>query len=205
VLTPWTVRNYRTLHVFAPVRDNFWLECWAGNDGSTFESNDRWAHPASNPAEMERFQTLGEAGYLAEKHTLTVNLIQQHPALFVEASLHRAVSFWTAYWSLSRAYLEDEPTQIPDMLFSIALAIFMILGARRLWREDRTAALPYVILMALFPVIYFFTHASPDYRQPIEPEIIALVSAGVLFLRRFHRPALEPTPATEPVERVLTV
>src|SRR6185437_15623687 len=72
VLTPWTIRNYRTLHIITPVRDNFWLESWAGNDGSTFESNDRWAHPASNPAEMERFQQLGEAAYLAEKHTLAV-------------------------------------------------------------------------------------------------------------------------------------
>jgi 4-amino-4-deoxy-L-arabinose transferase and related glycosyltransferases of PMT family len=183
ILTPWTVRNYRTLHVIAPVRDNFWLETWAGNDGRTFESNDRWAHPASNPAEMQHFQALGEAGYLAEKHTLAVNFIEQHPAFFLKASLRRAVCFWTAYWSFSRAYLADQPTEIPDMLFSIALAIFMLLGARRLWREDKTAALPYLLLMALFPVAYFFTHASPDYRQPIEPEIIALVSAGILALR----------------------
>lgn len=188
ILTPWTVRNYRALHVIAPVRDNFWLETWAGNDGRTFESNDRWAHPASNPAEMQRFQALGEAGYLAEKHTLAVNFIEQHPAFFLKASLRRAVCFWTAYWSFSRAYLADQPTEIPDMLFSIALAIFMLLGARRLWREDKTAALPYLILMALFPVAYFFTHASPDYRQPIEPEIIALVSAGILALRATRKP-----------------
>lgn len=202
VLTPWTVRNYRALHVIAPVRDNFWLECWAGNDGRTFESNDRWAHPASNPAEMQRFQTLGEARYLAEKHTLAVNFIEQHPALFLKASLHRALSFWTAYWSFSRAYLADEPTEIPDMLFSIALAIFMLLGTRSLWREDKTAGLPYIILMALFPLAYFFTHTSPDYRQPIEPEIIALVSAGILALRSakisVKPPLLTDTPARIP-------
>lgn len=185
VLTPWTVRNYRALHLITPVRDNFWLECWAGNDGSTFESNDRRAHPASNPAEMQRFETLGEARYLAEKHALAVNFIRQHPGTFIKSSLRRALCFWTAYWSFSRAYLADQPTQIPDMFFSIGLTIFMLIGARRLWVRDRTAALPYVILMALFPLTYCFTHASPDYRQPIEPEIIALVSAGVLSLRRF--------------------
>jgi 4-amino-4-deoxy-L-arabinose transferase-like glycosyltransferase len=199
VLTPWTVRNYRTLHVIAPVRDNFWLECWAGNDGRTFESNDRWVHPASNPAEMQRFQTLGEAGYLVEKHTLAVNFITQHPAFFLKATLRRAVTFWTAYWSFSRAYLADQPTQIPDMLFSIALAIFMLLGARRLWLEDRTAALPYVILMALFPLAYFFTHATPDYRQPIEPEIIALVSVGILSLRSAKKVVKPSLHAEEPV------
>ena len=201
ILTPWTVRNYRALHVIAPVRDNFWLECWAGNDGRTFESNDRWAHPASNPAEMQRFQTLGEVGYLAEKHTLAVNFIEQHPAVFLKTSLRRALCFWTAYWSFSRAYLADQPTEIPDMLFSIALAIFMLLGARRLWREDKTAALPYVILMALFPLAYFFTHASPDYRQPIEPEMIALVSAGILALRSAKKP-VNPSVLTNPPELI---
>ncbi|WP_348268137.1 glycosyltransferase family 39 protein [Edaphobacter sp. DSM 109919] len=191
VLTPWTVRNYRALHMLTPVRDNFWLECWAGNDGSTFESNDRWAHPASNPTEMQRFESLGEARYLAEKHTLAVTFIRQHPVVFLKNSFRRALCFWTAYWSFSRAYLADQPTQIPDMFFSIGLTIFMLVGARKLWLRDKTAALPYVILMALFPFTYFFTHASPDYRQPIEPEIIALVSTGILSLKRFNRPALK--------------
>jgi 4-amino-4-deoxy-L-arabinose transferase-like glycosyltransferase len=52
VLMPWTARNYRAMHFVGPVRDNFWLECWAGNNGDTFESNAVWAHPASNPAQM---------------------------------------------------------------------------------------------------------------------------------------------------------
>jgi len=192
VLAPWTVRNYRALHVLAPVRDNFWLECWAGNDGSTFESNDRWAHPASNPAEMQKFVSEGEARYLAEKHVLAASFIRRHPAAFLKNSLRRALCFWTAYWSFSRAYLEDQPTQVPDMFFSLGLLIFMLLGARRLWREDKTAALPYLILMALFPVVYFVTHASPDYRQPIEPEIIALVSAGILSIRPAQKSVKPP-------------
>ena len=49
MLTPWTIHNYRAMHFVGPVRDNFWLECWAGNNGDTFESNAVWAHPASNP------------------------------------------------------------------------------------------------------------------------------------------------------------
>lgn len=199
VLTPWTIRNYRTLHIITPIRDNFWLESWAGNDGSTFESNDHWAHPASNPTEMERFQTLGEVRYLAEKHVLAVAFIQQHPRIFLKNSLRRGLCFWTAYWSFSPAYLRDQPTEIPDMLFSIPLAIFMLIGARRLWREDKTSALPYIILLTLFPFTYFFTHASPDYRQPIEPEIIALVSAGVLSVISAKNPVKPVMHSDEPV------
>lgn len=185
VLTPWTVRNYRALHVLTPVRDNFWLESWAGNDGSTFESNDRWAHPASNPIEMQKFVAAGEVRYLAEKQARTVNVIRQHPSVFIKSSLRRAVCFWTGYWSLSAAYLKDQPTEIPDMFFSVGITLLMFFGARRLWQQDRTAALPYILLIALFPAAYFLTHASPDYRQPIEPEIVALASIGILSLKRF--------------------
>ncbi len=105
VLTPWSIRNYRTLHVLDPVRDNFWLESWAGNDGNTFESNDRWAHPASSPVEMQKFVSAGETRYLAEKHALAMNFIHQHPFLFIKFSLHRALCFWTGYWSFNPDYL----------------------------------------------------------------------------------------------------
>ncbi len=187
VLTPWIVRNYRTLHVLHPVRDNFWLESWAGNDGNTFESNDRWAHPASSPAEMQKFVAVGETRYLAEKQALAMNFIHQHPFLFIKFSLHRALCFWTGYWSFNPDYLRDEPTEIPDMFFSVGITFFMLFGARSLWRQDRAAALPYMILIAIFPITYYFTHASPDYRQPIEPEILALVSVGLLSFREFGR------------------
>lgn len=190
VLTPWTVRNYRALHVLDPVRDNFWLESWAGNDGNTFESNDRWAHPASNPIEMQKYVSAGETPYLTEKHVLAMNFIHQHPFLYIKSSLHRALCFWTGYWSFNPDYLRDEPTEIPDMFFSIGLTLFMLFGARSLWSQDRTSALPYVILVAIFPITYYLTHASPDYRQPIEPEILALVSAGLLSFREFGKSLL---------------
>ena len=35
----------------------------------------------------------------------------------------------------------------------------------------------------IFPLPYYFTHSSADYRQPIEPEIIVLVTAGIFGLR----------------------
>ena len=197
VLAPWTVRNYRALHTLTPVRDNFWLECWAGNDGNTFESNDRWAHPASNPAEMQEFQSLGEIRYLARAQDLAKNYIHLHPFLFIQASLHRALCFWTGYWSFDRPYLDDQPTEIPNIFFSTALTIWMLIGLRKLWRSDRSTALPYVVLMAIFPLTYFLTHASPDYRQPIEPEILALVSAGILSLKKFAPPKFEQALSTE--------
>ena len=67
--------------------------------------------------------------------------------------------------------------------------MLMLVGSRSFWNQDRRGALPYLVLIGLFPLTYYFTHASPDYRQPIEPEVIVLVAVGVLWLKRMTRPA----------------
>jgi 4-amino-4-deoxy-L-arabinose transferase-like glycosyltransferase len=184
VLTPWTIHNYRALHVVRPVRDNFWMECWAGNNGDTFESNAKWAHPASSDVEMQRFVSVGEIAYLAEKQVLATNFIRQHPVFFVEVSLRRAFSYWTGFWSFAPAYLQQEPLQNADILFCTGMSVLMLIGAFSFWRRDGTTALPYLMLIALFPLTYYVTHASPDYRQPMEPEITVLAVLGVQSMRR---------------------
>lgn len=184
ILTPWTIHNYRTLHVVRPVRDNFWMECWAGNNGDTFESNAKWAHPASSEVEMKRFVSVGEISYLAEKQALATNFIRQHPAFFVAVSLRRVFCYWTGFWSFAPAYLQQEPLQNADIFFCTSMTVLMLIGALNFWRGDRMTALPYLLLIALFPLTYYVTHASPDYRQPIEPEIIVLAVIGVQSLRR---------------------
>jgi hypothetical protein len=40
-----------------------------------------------------------------------------------------------------------------------------------------------VALVAVFPIPYYLTHASMDYRQPIEPELAIVVTAGMLAVR----------------------
>jgi hypothetical protein len=172
------------------VRDNFWLECWAGNNGDTFESNAVWAHPASNPVEMQRFEAVGEIAYIAEKKTLAMNFIEQNPAFFAGLSLRRAFSYWTGFWSFSPAYLTKEPLEIADVFFCTSVTVLMLLGARRFWRRDWVSALPYLVLITIFPITYYFTHATPDYRQPIEPEVVVLVVMGILSLKRITRPAV---------------
>src|ERR1700730_5672407 len=71
----------------SPIRDGFWLEFWAGNSGDTSTSNPAWAHPASNPVEMQKFIAEGETAYFAHKHTMAVSFVRHHPLLFPGFSL----------------------------------------------------------------------------------------------------------------------
>jgi 4-amino-4-deoxy-L-arabinose transferase-like glycosyltransferase len=183
VLGLWAIRNDRVMHAVSPIRDGFWLEFWAGNSGDTFMSNPAWAHPASNPVEMQKFETEGETAYLAHKHTLAVSFVRHHPLLFAGVSLRRAVRFWTGFWSFQPDYLQSEPLDVANVFFCTCITLFMLRGIWRWWKKDRTHASPFLMMLLVFPVPYYLTHSSMDYRQPIEPQIVILVTIGLFEIR----------------------
>ena len=180
VCLPWAIRNQRMFHQPTFIRDGFWLEFWAGNNGDMFESNAGWAHPASNPVEMARYEAVTEPEYMAEKRDLAVQFLERHPGFFLKATLRRTFCFWTGLWSLDRRYVAKDPTEIPDFFYCTTVSLLAFWGARRWWRADRGAALPYIAAIVLFPLTYYVTHTTPDYRQPIEPLIVVLAVVGVL-------------------------
>jgi 4-amino-4-deoxy-L-arabinose transferase-like glycosyltransferase len=198
VVGPWTVRNDRVMHAASPIRDGFWLEFWAGNAGDTSESNPSWAHPASNPVEMQKFEAEGETAYLDHKHAMAVSFVRHHPLIFAGVSLRRAIRYWTGFWSFRRNYLQSEPLDVPNVFFCTCITLFMFRGIWRLWREDRSHAIPYLFLLIAFPLPYYLTHSSMDYRQPIEPQIVILVAIGIFGFRNWAAPAqLQKVNATE--------
>jgi hypothetical protein len=83
--------------------------------------------------------------------------------------------------------MDREPTELPDMFQCIAITLLMLRGAWRFWRLSRAAALPYLILIGVFPLAYYITHPLMDYRQPIEPAIVVLAVAGALPFRFLKR------------------
>jgi 4-amino-4-deoxy-L-arabinose transferase-like glycosyltransferase len=179
VCTPWTIRNMRVMHSFFFIRDGFALEAYAGNNGDTHESNSAWAHPASNPVEMQKYEREGEIRYMAEKHNLFVSFVKAHPGFFVVATARRIVRFWTGYWSFSPEYLKYEPFDLPNVPFCLFLLWATIRGVRRWMRDNWRSAVPYLIALVVFPLPYYITHSSMEYRQPLEPILIIMVSVGL--------------------------
>jgi 4-amino-4-deoxy-L-arabinose transferase-like glycosyltransferase len=194
VLTPWTIRNERVMHAHFFMRDGLAGEAWAGNNGDTHESNSAWTHPASNLVEMQKYERMGEIAYMQEKHDLVVDFAKHHPGFVAVATLRRIVRFWTGFWSFSPGYLKYEPFDLPNVPFCLFLIYFVSRGIKRWWKQDAGAVLPYVIALAIFPIPYYLTHASMDYRQPIEPIMILLVCIG-LFGTVPRETILEPSQA----------
>jgi hypothetical protein len=128
---------------------------------------------------MQRYTAEGEIAYMAEKHALAADWVAHHKLFFAGLCVRRALRFWTGYWSFSRRYLAVEPLDLPNVPFCIFLTYFMVRGLGRWWRDDAASALPYAIAIAIFPIPYYLTHSSADYRQPIEPIIVLLVCVGL--------------------------
>ena len=185
VLTPWMARNYRTLGILCPVRDNFWLEFYSGNYGDS-SLNPVAAHPVNNPVEMQKYLSMGEKAFLAEKHTLAIASIKDHPLFIVRKTMRRIFYYWTGFWSFSADELQREPYSPGNVFYCCCISLLMLRGVLRLWRLNRSAALPYLVLIAVFPLTYYLTYPLMDYRQPIEPAILVLAVSGALPFRRLH-------------------
>lgn len=196
VLTPWTLRNYRALGVIVPIRDNIWLELYADDFGNA--PNDHTSpptcngrpYPASSPVEMQKYLSMGEIPYLAEKRALSLDDLKNHPhyAFLVVKTLRRIVYYWTGFWSFSAQELQDQPATPGTVFYVSSVTFFMLLGIRRLWRTNRTALMPYLLLIGVFPITYYLTHPMMDYRQPLEPAVVVLGVAGAISLRRVKAP-----------------
>ena len=186
VIAPWTIRNYLAVGTFCPVQDNSWQGFYAGNFGDSSGPDPASASPASNPVEMQAFLQMGEPAYLAQKHTLAAEWVRRHPFSFASAALRRAVYFWSGFWSFSRDYMQRGTVNISGIVFVGSITLLMLRGIRRFSRMNPSAGLPYLALVGVFPVAYYFSHSIIGFRQPIEPAILVLAIAGLFPLRQVH-------------------
>jgi hypothetical protein len=72
---------------------------------------------------------------------------------------------------------------VPNVFFCTGITILMFRGLLRWWKADPNSAIPYLILLVVFPIPYYLTHSSMDYRQPIEPEVVMLVTISIFGFR----------------------
>lgn len=162
VLFPWTIRNYEDFHRVIPVRDNFGLELWIGNhEGVTHRYDSDF--PILDPTEFNR---LGEIRFMESKRDIALRFIGQHPVEFVRLSARRFLLYWTG------------PDPVAWTLISLMAAIGMVMALR----SRGLGAVPYVIVLLMFPVVYYVTHTFPTYRHPTEPVMLLLAAYATVTL-----------------------
>jgi 4-amino-4-deoxy-L-arabinose transferase-like glycosyltransferase len=179
VVAPWFARNYRVFHRFIPLRDNMGMVLRLGTKSST----PYWAAvdlgPWHNDSEWEEFRREGEIGYMAAKKRQAIGSIEADPGWYVWRTLRRAVFLWTGYWSLSRSYLEQEPLDPLNILFSTTLTVLALIGLRTVFRWERWRGVPYALVLFSFPLVFYLTQPEHYYLRPIDPMFVVLAVFAV--------------------------
>lgn len=100
---------------------------------------------------------LGEVAYYADRRKEAIDWISTHPVPFLRLTALRVAYFWIT------------PVYGPAKgLFMAALTVGGVVGLWMLFRVRWPHAVTFLAIWLLFPLPYYFTHASPRYRYPID-------------------------------------
>ena len=179
-LAPWTARNYAAFGRWIPVKDNFGLEFWLGNNSSVKRNWSPDRHPVGDRQETQRLLQLGEVSYMQLKQREAVEFIEAHPGTFLKLVIGRFEDTWTGFgdvpfdrWvnalRLGKAYIG----------FTSAFSFLALAGLFFAWRSCGWEAAPVWIVPVVFPVTYYLTHSTLRYRHPIDPVLTVLAACAV--------------------------
>ena len=174
---PWTIRNYQAFHRVIPIRDNFGLELWIGNHEGARQSH-RFPNdfPLIDPSEHNR---LGELRFMEAKRQIGLQFICQNPGEFWRLSARRCFRYWTA----------------PDESIWLPLSLMAWFGAIAALFRKGLDAVPYAIVLGVFPGIYYITHTFSSYRHPTEPVLFVLAAfAAVTAVQVVSKRLVRPVP-----------
>jgi len=201
-LVPWTVRNYRVFGKIIVLRSNFGLELWLGNNPNVIDMLSQMSHPNDNPEEAAKYRSMGEIAYMAEKEHEGFAFIRTHPVETVNNTFHRFVDIWLSetdsvvdLWSNATLYGKALLT------FNCTLSLMSLLGVLYAHRSRNLDAAPFGMVLLIFPMVFYITHASPRYRFPMDPIVVVLAvsSAAHLLSARFGSSSNAKAKAVEPL------
>jgi hypothetical protein len=185
-MVPWTARNYAAFGDLVPVKSNFGLEFWLGNNPDVKIIWSWWRSPASDAAESAELHRLGEIPYMREKQSEALQFIEAHPGTFLDSSFDRFVDTWTALWD-ERAdpWVNALHAGALYVAFCSILSLMAFLGLLLARRADALQAFPLSAALLLFPVTYYITHSAVRYRHPIDPvmTILAVYAASCVYAK----------------------
>jgi hypothetical protein len=188
VITPWIIRNSATFHRTTFIRDNLGAELRAGNcewgEGQWFPA----AYPALGHRELQDFVRLGERNFIDIETRKAFDFIHHDPGRFAVLCFRRAVYFWSGPPLSSSRYPALAGLRNSLYLLSSLLAFA---GLWLAYRERNRYAELFAGLMLLFPLVYYATFTTDEYRIPIEPLLLILgtyvVTAAASTTRKANR------------------
>jgi 4-amino-4-deoxy-L-arabinose transferase-like glycosyltransferase len=171
VLSPWLIRNYEAFGRFVFIRDDFGLQFRLGNGPYADGLLMSFLQPNLDPAELAKFQRMGELAYAAECKRVAFDWIRAHPGRFALISLKRFFYFWNG---VPRPTSSASWIDFRSSAF-LATSVLALWGLGRALRQKRPGAWLFAGLVLTYPAVYYFVYPHARYRHPMEPELIILL------------------------------
>jgi hypothetical protein len=176
ILTPWTIRNYRTFGGLMFVRGNLGVELSVSNNDGALPSHENVLrnplarHPHVDMVEFAQRSQIGELRYDRARLADAVAWITGHPTDFARLSVQRFRLFWLPQRSHAALTVTEW-----------ALAALACRGLWLLFKRRLPARWVILGTWLLYPALYYFIQADERYRYPIEWSIV--LAAAVSFDR----------------------
>src|ERR1700726_4449201 len=105
---PWTIRNYTVFHRFVPLRSNFPLELYIGNNENYDDKHPRYPGPITKDRETLRYFRMGETPFMDEEMRKATKFILTHPRVEIILFADRFAAFWTGLPNALRNFLATD-------------------------------------------------------------------------------------------------
>ncbi|MGC1090435.1 MAG: glycosyltransferase family 39 protein [Candidatus Acidiferrum sp.] len=211
---PWTIRNYAAFHRLIPLRSNFPLELWLGNNDIFNPHARNGLRSITRMEEARTYAQLGETEFMHEKWKVATTFMRENPGLEMQLTWDKFVAFWIGTDSPVRDFQASHSLLIQGILiWNFVTAMGALIGLIVLWKEgssaeqtsDRPAGrravrkeraekneaenkISYAIPLGAFPIVspclYYVTHAYLRFREPIDPVVLLLAAVAVWRVAR---------------------
>jgi hypothetical protein len=181
-VAPWIWRCSQMYGRFIPFRSNFAMEVVVGNNDDTSKLSNPNVMPADSRTELEKLRRIGELAYIAEMQSEARGFVMRHPLRAVVLTFRRILNTWTGVWTLHPTWGMDE-TDFPNIFTYTAISLLAFAGVGRAIRDGQEFAVPLMILLIVFPMVYYVTHTDVRYRLPIDPVVVIFMAYRVICFR----------------------
>jgi hypothetical protein len=183
---PWTARNYSLFHRFIPLRSNFPLELYIGNNENYDDQHPRYPGPITKERETLRYLHLGETPFMDEEMRKAKTFIVAHPRVELRLFGDRFAAFWTGLPNALQNFLATDSWLVRVLMLSAILSgLGALAGIAVLIRRRSQFTLPLAAYPLIFPLLYYITHTSLRYRHPIDPVVLLLTTIAAQSVWKF--------------------
>ena len=174
---PWTIRNYSVFHRFVPLRSNFPLELYIGNNENYDDQHPHYPGMVTKDRETWRYIKMGETPFMDEEMRKAKKFIFSHPRVEGILFYERFIAFWGGIPNPIDKFMQTDSLLVRSLILCAMLSgVGALAGVVVLIWKQSDYAFPLAIYPIIFPFLYYITHTSLRYRHPIEPEILLLTA-----------------------------